>query len=807
MNFQLTSGQERAVKASKMWWKLNGQGLGSQQVFKIFGYAGCLDENTLILTDKGTITLKDLILLQRKDLNFKGFEEFQNNIKVYNGWEYTDISHIYATDIMDGYLIKTKSGLEIKCSNIHPFLTLDGKNENYKWVKSSELQKGNMIATLGNKCIHNLEELKIEYNDFYFLGYYLADGYYYKNRLMFTSKKRERLDELNKYLNKRFDICGKITYRNDKNTFSIDIRVNEQLKNLLRQIGLDVKHKYINLDILDTPNKKFNFLYGLMNDFTISNNDIEFSNLHKENIQKFIILMREFGIIFLGCKEKFNKSGTTFKTNLLKESSINLLKIFGDITSSKKENSLSNFVTNFLNTKNNTNINLYNNLEDVCKNIKNIKDIVGTVGYDYRSGRRKISRDKLKILSEKTQNKFLNKIYNDGFFFDEIVEILPIKQKFYDLTVPNNNSFVSNSIISHNTGKSTIVNLFIESMGLNSTTDVRFITYTGKAALVLHSKGLRATTIHKLIYEAVEKQVEKELPDGTKKIVTVTKFVKRPFLPPEIKLLVVDECSMVSENIWNDLLSFNVPMIVLGDTGQLPPIQGQNPFMFDPDVMLTEVMRQAADNPIIYLSMLAREGKKIDYGNYGGLVDVINQDIIPDNILTSSDIIITTTNQLRDDLNNYMRYNILGRKTQTPEINDKLICRKNNWEKSVNNIPLINGLIGTCINQIDLSEANKGVFKMDFQPEIMKKSYFEGIECNLDIFSGLSAKERQEIQKDRFAPGEIFEYGYAITTHLSQGSSWNNPFVFYSPYGTFDFRKKLLYTAITRAETRLTLSL
>lgn len=356
-------------------------------------------------------------------------------------------------------------------------------------------------------------------------------------------------------------------------------------------------------------------------------------------------------------------------------------------------------------------------------------------------------------------------------------------------------------------GKSSIVYLFIEQMGLDKNVDVRFITYTGKAALVLHSKGLKATTIHKLIYQSVEEVVEKILPDGTKKIITKTKFVKKPFLDPEIKLLVVDECSMVSEKIWEDLLSFNLPIIVLGDCGQLPPIQGTSPFMYDPDVMLTEVMRQAKDNPIIYLSMLAREGKKINYGSYGNLVNVIDQNFIHDNILLESDILLTSTNNMRDQLNDYMRYNLFNRKTQTPEIGDKLICRKNNWNNSVNNIPLINGLIGNCINQINLDNSDKEIFRMDFQPEIMKKSYFEGLECNLKMFSGLSAKERQELQKDKYTKGEIFEYGYAITTHLSQGSSWNNVFGIYTPYGDFEFRKKLLYTMITRAEHKLTLSL
>ena len=60
------------------------------------------------------------------------------------------------------------------------------------------------------------------------------------------------------------------------------------------------------------------------------------------------------------------------------------------------------------------------------------------------------------------------------------------------------------------------------------------------------------------------------------------------------------------------------PLLVLGDPAQLPPIQGGGFFTDgEPDVMLTEVHRQARDNPIIRLSMDVREGRDLDIGRYG----------------------------------------------------------------------------------------------------------------------------------------------------------------------------------------------
>ena len=39
-------------------------------------------------------------------------------------------------------------------------------------------------------------------------------------------------------------------------------------------------------------------------------------------------------------------------------------------------------------------------------------------------------------------------------------------------------------------------------------------------------------------------------------------------------LIVIDECSMVDEELGRDLLSFGKKVLVLGDPAQLPPVKG-----------------------------------------------------------------------------------------------------------------------------------------------------------------------------------------------------------------------------------------
>ncbi len=138
--------------------------------------------------------------------------------------------------------------------------------------------------------------------------------------------------------------------------------------------------------------------------------------------------------------------------------------------------------------------------------------------------------------------------------------------------------------------------------------ETAFAAFTGKAALVMRSKGCAgATTIHALIYRASE---------GAEGAPTFTLNADGP--ASKAGLIVIDECSMVDAELARDLLSFGKPILVLGDPFQLPPVKGGG-FFTDgaPDVMLTHIHRQAQDNPIIRLSEVVRSGGELSVGDYG----------------------------------------------------------------------------------------------------------------------------------------------------------------------------------------------
>src|SRR3954466_1889635 len=148
------------------------------------------------------------------------------------------------------------------------------------------------------------------------------------------------------------------------------------------------------------------------------------------------------------------------------------------------------------------------------------------------------------------------------------------------------------------TGKTTLAKHIAE----NVDDKVLFAAFTGKAALVMRSKGCHsASTIHSLIYRTLESGAE------------IPSFELWDDAPAsKAKLIFIDECSMVDAELGRDLMSFGVPVLLLGDPAQLPPIQGGGFFTHAaPHAMLPEVHRQAQDDPMVRRSMQVREGERL----------------------------------------------------------------------------------------------------------------------------------------------------------------------------------------------------
>ena len=327
------------------------------------------------------------------------------------------------------------------------------------------------------------------------------------------------------------------------------------------------------------------------------------------------------------------------------------------------------------------------------------------------------------------------------------------------------------------TGKTTLAKHIAESVDGK----VLFAAFTGKAAQVMRNKGCNgASTIHSLIYRTRENNAE---------VPTFELFDDAP--ASRAKLIVIDECSMVDAELGRDLKSFGVPLLVLGDPAQLPPIQGGGFFTeAQPDAMLTEVHRQAQDNPIIKLSMDIRAGLRLVPGSYGETQVVTRDGLDPQRVI-EADQVLVGRNATRRAYNQRLRQR-RGIDDAMPVAGDKLVCLRNNKRKG-----LFNGGLWTIKER---PRPRRQILRMHLKPDEEAGDRVVKVSVRPECFSGgIEALEWPQRKKY-----DEFDFGYVLTVHKAQGSQWDDVVLFDESFAFAETRDRWLYTGVTRAAKRLT---
>ena len=364
------------------------------------------------------------------------------------------------------------------------------------------------------------------------------------------------------------------------------------------------------------------------------------------------------------------------------------------------------------------------------------------------------------------------------------------------------------------TGKTTLMS-FLADLLYEEGEQIAFVSFTGKAASVLNGK-LRATdsirngstvsTMHSLMYVP---QIDKS---GR-----VIGWGKRATI--EQTTIVVDEASMVYKELFTDLLEYKVPIIVLGDDGQLESLGEHISLVKDANFDLKEVHRQALESQIIQLSIKARETGIIERGKYSPEVmkssyifDPISEKVINNfaksYAMNSDSIMLCGMHYTRVKLNTLVR-EANGIHTKLPIVGEKLICLRNN-----NKVGIFNGQHGKLtqiLNESDL--LTHVIIKMEDESthECVVPNKIFGLTKYVDIETYIASTEfKDEVLELKLkwkteAPLDIFDFGYAITGHKSQGSEWDNVLVFeeYNQYQSPQQRSKWLYTVVTRSKDKL----
>ena len=357
------------------------------------------------------------------------------------------------------------------------------------------------------------------------------------------------------------------------------------------------------------------------------------------------------------------------------------------------------------------------------------------------------------------------------------------------------------------TGKSTLVSLLASQIPER---EIAFVALSGKAANVLKQKLTLAGvdthepnfvgTIHSLIYFP---QTE-----GDGKVTGWGR--RRDFL--DHSLLIVDEASMVDERILSDLQGYKVPILAVGDHGQLPPINSRLNLMGDPDLRLEKIHRQAEGSDILKLSSFVRQYGQLpsDRTNSESVAYISPDDLGSHLIWQYTNLpaeelgqhaCLCYSNNTRTMINEDVRL-ARGLDPKRPVVGDQVICLRNYKQL------IFNGMRGIITKISDYSKAEYWAvveFREDgleYSGPICKPQF--GLNYTIADFASYEQLTGKLITSWKQA-GLMLDYGYCLTVHKAQGSGFPSVTLFNERGHAFtaDDQRRWLYTAVTRAAERL----
>lgn len=356
---------------------------------------------------------------------------------------------------------------------------------------------------------------------------------------------------------------------------------------------------------------------------------------------------------------------------------------------------------------------------------------------------------------------------------------------------------------------------------------------TGKAASVLATK-LRASSVPQTVYECGTLHSLFFSPEDCSKEKTgkLTFTVRNPIeVLDKYFLVIIDEASMLSTDMYYDLRKLDIPILLVGDSGQLDPVSGkQVPLLSETQNALVTVHRQALDNPIIRLATDVRSGKfptefvspdlRVMLRGKPATKKLENRLV---ESATSPHVMFLTGKNTNRNAKNIAVREEHGFTSQIPLPGEKVVCLNN--EKSTG---FMNGQLFYVLSSENLSGL---MYSMILTPEA---DYIAGVDRKLKVVASkatlLSDDHNKAISSQvgnyvalsefnywadedlKVANEKIlfFDFGYCLSVHKSQGSEWGTVYFhndYLYKYQNKENYKKWLYTGITRAKNSLVLTL
>lgn len=368
------------------------------------------------------------------------------------------------------------------------------------------------------------------------------------------------------------------------------------------------------------------------------------------------------------------------------------------------------------------------------------------------------------------------------------------------------------------TGKSTVLAESVRVFG-ESPDPIAFCAPSQKAADVMLGKLLAAGafrvgvdhcgTVHSVAYDLRDAKQRMSRKAAESAAQVVQDGTRRPIegrIDQELEFtskanrrryraIVLDEASMLNEDMFSELSSFGVPVVAFGDHGQLPPVKSEFNLMQNPMVRLEKIHRQAEASPIIRVALLAREEGSIPVREFGeGVAKVrAGSDLSWSSVLDREWVMLCGRNQTRTFWNNRLRA-CYGFKGDDVEAGENVICLRNNRMAR-----LSNGLVGRIVSAVP-----QGAHWYRISVDIGKGELFHGDVLKHQFGSQSTLYTYPPANLDATEVGDLFDWAWCITVHKSQGSEWDSVCVMEERMGgSDDMWRRWLYTAVTRARRRL----
>jgi exodeoxyribonuclease V len=393
------------------------------------------------------------------------------------------------------------------------------------------------------------------------------------------------------------------------------------------------------------------------------------------------------------------------------------------------------------------------------------------------------------------------------------------------------------------TGKTTITKTIVDYANLLNLPTL-LMAPTGKAASILNEKtGHNTDTIHHHIY------LPKQLENGQVELTFRSN-------PSEVRTLyIIDEASMiasknassgefVSKNpLLVDVLRFILEghkdnqIIFIGDTYQLKPINETDSVALSAKILnevlgaqtrqvsLTEVVRQAADSPVLKHALMVKDAKDFDKSIYKlQLPRLASENLALDYYMTFFErenpdevIMICKSNEQVAYCNDKIRSR-LGFNANTLTAGDLVISSAARYSEGQY---LTNGEVGV-VESISASTENiAGIYFKDitvrFKNNNSEKTISGKIQLNSldgnrikvdsELLRNLKGermkanskyRETQNAKDDPYMNALKLNYAYAITGYKAQGSEWKR--VLFPSEKLSPIDHPWLYTVITRAK-------